>query len=74
VECNLGSLEKFTTNLNYQEAFINISKKLSAEILGPNAFKDQETAMDKGMKLPNDKKLHETKERYKTINKNMQFL
>jgi hypothetical protein len=32
-------------------------KKLSTEVLGPNAFKDQKTATDEGMKLPNDKKL-----------------
>jgi hypothetical protein len=37
------------------------------EILGLNAFKDQETAMDKGMKFPGHKKLRDTIERYKTI-------
>ncbi len=49
-------------------------KKLSMEILGPNAFKDQEKAMDEGMKLPNDKKLHDAIAQYATINKNMKFL
>ena len=44
------------------------------EILGPNAFKDQETAMDKGMKLPNDKKLCDTIKWYATINENIKFL
>jgi hypothetical protein len=46
-------------------------KKLS---LGPNAFKDQETAMDKWMKLPNYKKMRDTIEQYATINKSMKFL
>ncbi len=62
------------TNLNNQDSFINMCKKLSTEILGPNAFKDQESVMDKGMELPNDKKLHDTLEQYAIINKNMQLL
>jgi hypothetical protein len=37
----------------------------------PNALKDQETAMDEEMKLPNDKKLPDATEQYATINKNM---
>jgi hypothetical protein len=48
--------------------------KLSTEVLGPNAFKDQEMAMDKGMKLPNYKILRNAIEQYATINKNMKFL
>ena len=44
------------------------------EFLGPNAFKYQETAMDKGMKFPNDKKLSDAIEQYGTIKENMKFL
>ncbi len=43
-------------------------KKLSTEILGLNTFKDQETAMDKRMKLPSDKKICDTIEQYAPIN------
>jgi hypothetical protein len=35
-------------------------KKLSTGVLGLNAFKDQEMAKEKGIKLPNVKKLHDT--------------
>jgi hypothetical protein len=49
-------------------------KKLTTEVLGPNALKDQETVMDEGMKLPNHKKLRDAIEQYATINKNMKFL
>jgi hypothetical protein len=64
----------FISNLSNRDTFIDMCKKLSMEILGPNAFKDQETAMDEGMKLPNDKKLCDAIEQYTTINKNMKFL
>ncbi len=53
----MSSQQDFISNLSNRDTFINMCKKLSTEILGQNAFKDQETAMDKGMKLPNDKKL-----------------
>jgi hypothetical protein len=53
----MSSQQDFISNLSNRDTFINMCKKISTEILGPNAFKDQETAMDKGMKLPNDKKL-----------------
>jgi hypothetical protein len=49
-------------------------KKLATEILGPNTFKDQEKAMDEGMKFPNDKKLHDAIKQFVTINKNMLLL
>jgi hypothetical protein len=68
------SQQTFTSNLSNRDIFINMCKKFSTEILGPNAFKDQETTMDKGMKLPNYKKLHDSIEQYATINKNMKFL
>ena len=64
----------FTSNLSNRDNFSKMCKKLSTEILGQNAFKDQETAMDKGMKLPNDKKLCDMIEQYATINENMKFL
>jgi hypothetical protein len=66
--------KKITTNLNNQDSFINMCKKLSTEILGPNSFKDQEIAMDKGMELPNDKKLHDTLEQYTIIKRTCNFL
>jgi hypothetical protein len=70
----MSSQQDFISNLSNKNTFIDMCKKLSTEILGQNAFKDQETAMDKGMKLPNDNKLHGTIEQYATINKNMKFL
>ncbi len=70
----MSSQQDFISNLSNRDTFINMSKKLSTEILGPNAVKDQETAMDKGMKLPNDKKLRGAIDQYATINKNMKFL
>ncbi len=63
-----------TSNLSNRDTFVNMCKKHSTEILGPIAFKDQETAMDEGMKLPNYKKLRDTIEQYATINKKMKFL
>jgi hypothetical protein len=50
----------FSSNLSNRDTFIYMCKKLSTEVLGPNAFKDQEMVMNKGMKLPNDKKLCDT--------------
>jgi hypothetical protein len=41
------SQQTFTSNLSNRDTFIDTCKKLSTEILDPNAFKDQETAMDK---------------------------
>ena len=70
----MATQQKFLSNLSNRDTFIDMCKKLSMEILGLNAFKDQETAMDEGMKLPNDKKLHDAIEQYMTINKNMKFL
>ncbi len=62
-------------HLSNRDTFINMCKKLSTEILGSDAFKDQGTAMDEGMKLPNDKKLRDAMiEGYATINENMKFL
>jgi hypothetical protein len=69
----MSSQQDFISNLSYRDTFIDMCKKLSTEVLGPNAIKDQETAMDEGMKLPNDKKLHDAIERYVTINENMKF-
>jgi hypothetical protein len=66
--------QDFISNLSNRDTFINMCKKLSTEILVPNAFKDQEIAMDKGMKLPNDKKLCDAIEQYVTINKKIKFL
>jgi hypothetical protein len=70
----LSSLKDFISILSNKDTFIDMCKKLSMEILGLNAFKDQETAMDEGMKLPSHKKLHDAIERCKTINENMKFL
>jgi hypothetical protein len=64
----------FTSNLSNRDTFVDMRKKLSTVILGLNAFKDQETAMDEEMKLPNDKKMRDTIEQYTIINKNMKFL
>jgi hypothetical protein len=68
------SQQDFISNLSNMDTFIDMCKKLSTEILGPNEFKDQETAMDEGMKLPNDKKLCDANEQHVTINKNIKFL
>jgi hypothetical protein len=70
----MSSQQDFISNLSNRDTFIDMCRNLSMEYLGPNAFKDQETAMDKGMKSPHDKKLHDTIEQYATINKNMKFL
>jgi hypothetical protein len=47
----MSSRQDFISNLSNRDTFINMCKKLSTEILGPNAFKDHKTAMDEGMKL-----------------------
>jgi hypothetical protein len=70
----MATQQKFLSNLSNRDTFINMCKKLSTEVLSPSAFKDQETDMDKRMKLPNDKKLHDAIKQYATINKNMRFL
>jgi hypothetical protein len=71
---SMSSQQDFISSLSNRDTFIDMCKKLSMEILGSNAFKDQETAMDKGVKLSNDKKLGDAKEQYATINENMKFL
>ncbi len=71
----MATQQNFFCNLSSKRGnFIDMCKKLSTEVLGPNAFKDQEMAMDKGIKLPLDKKLHDAIEQYATINKNMKLL
>jgi hypothetical protein len=70
----MSSQQDFISKLSNRDIFIDMCKKLSTEILGPNAFRDQEAAMDEGMKIPNDKKLRDAIEQYATINKNMKFL
>jgi hypothetical protein len=67
-------MKGFISNLSNTDILIDMCKKLSTEILGPNAFKDQETAMDKEMKLSNEKKLCDAVEQYVAIKKNMKFL
>jgi hypothetical protein len=62
----MSSQQDFISNLSNRDTLINMCKKLSTEILDPNAFKDQKTAMDEGMKLPNYKKLHDAIEQYTT--------
>jgi hypothetical protein len=46
------SQQTFTSNLSNRDTFVGMCKKISTEILGLNAFKDQETAIDEGMKYP----------------------
>jgi hypothetical protein len=69
----LNELSQAICLIAYRDTFIDMCKKILARILGPNAFKDQETAMDEGMKLPDDKKLCDAIEQYTTINMNMQL-
>jgi hypothetical protein len=42
----MSSQQDFISNLSNRNIFIDMCKKLPTEILGPNAFKDQEMATD----------------------------
>ena len=67
------SQQTFSSNLSNRDTFVDMCKKPSTEILGLDAFKDQETAMEEWMKLPNYKKMHDTIKQYTAINENMKF-
>ncbi len=71
--------EKWNTSIlqttrNHCKEFIKMCQSATTKILGKNAFRNQEEAMEITMTLPNGKLYHNAIKQYFTINKDMKYL
>ncbi len=59
---------------NHRKEFIKMCQSAATKIVGKNAFRNQEEAMENTMTLLNGKLYRDAIERYFTINKDMKYL
>ena len=59
---------------NHRQEFIKMCQSTATKILGKNAFRNQEEAMENTMTLPNGKLFRDSIEQYFTINNDMKYL